>query len=300
MDALKDETILFTNAEGMTSKGDINLLKSLIYAEPVSAQPLDFCDLVGYTDHPTWANGPNKLYSACPQVFIGVGTTNPAFPLDVNGSAKVSSHLWANGSLSVGADVNPFSKLNVVNTNRPAAIQISTVGNPKPYQRLMFFEYDNPDTKILEVQNPTSGYTAFSLKANGEMDIHNGTAPIFHLGTNGMLSLSNGLQKTFVVEASGITRARKVIVDTQTWADYVFDENYSLMPLSEVESFLKANKHLPAIPSEKAMKDEGIDLAEMNVKMMEKIEELTLYLIQQNKELEQVKAELETLKQQKL
>ncbi|MDR0802613.1 MAG: hypothetical protein LBE77_08735, partial [Fluviicola sp.] len=136
----KDEAILFTNAEGMTSKADINLLKSLIYAEPVSAQPLDFCEMAGYMDHPTWANGPNKLYSACPQVFIGVGTANPAFPLDVNGSAKVSSHLWANGSLSVGADVNPFSKLNVVNTNRPAAIQVSTVGNPKPYQRLMFFE----------------------------------------------------------------------------------------------------------------------------------------------------------------
>jgi hypothetical protein len=68
------------------------------------------------------------------------------------------------------------------------------------------------------------------------------------------------------------------------------------MPLHELEVFLAANKHLPSVPSEKVMKEDGIDLAEMNVKMMEKIEELTLYLIQQNKEIKQLKADVERLK----
>ncbi|MNV23655.1 hypothetical protein D3C71_1146820 [compost metagenome] len=258
------------------------------------------CDLAGgIVQSPSWANGPNKIFTDCPDVFVGIGTATPAFPLDVAGSAKVSGHLWTNSSFSVGADVNPFSKFNLVNSNRTAAIQLSTVGNTKPYQRLLFFEYDNPDTKILEVVNTATGRTPFSLKADGAMDIDNGVANIFHLGTDGMFSISNGVRKTFVVEASGLTRARKIKVDADVWADYVFEDNYVLMPLSEVESFLKEHKHLPSIPSEKVMKEEGIDVAEMNVKMMEKIEELTLYLIQQNKELEQLKAELETLKQQK-
>src|SRR5690606_20237463 len=98
-------------------------------------------------------------------------------------------------------------------------------------------------------------------------------------GTDGMLSIHNGTRETFRVEANGITRARKIKVDADVWADYVFDENYQLMPLSEVERFLKEHKHLPSVPSEKVIKAEGIDLAEMQVKMMEKIEELTLYLI---------------------
>ena len=139
----------------------------------------------------------------------------------------------------------------------------------------------------------------FTLYADGQLEIDNGTAKIFHLGTNGMLSINNGTTETFRVEANGLTRARKIKVDADVWADYVFEDNYVLMPLSEVENFVKEHKHLPSIPSEKVMKEEGIDLAEMHVKMMEKIEELTLYLIEQDKELEQVKAELETIKQQK-
>jgi hypothetical protein len=289
---ITNETALFTNAEGLAEKVSLMVLNDMLYSKNCSA-------IGGVVQSPTWANGPNKLFSECPEVRVGIGTNNPAFSLDVLGSSKISAHLWVHSSFSVGADMNPFSKFNLVNLNRTAAIQVSTVGNTKPYQRLMFFEYDNAETKIFEVLNTASNYTAFSLKSNGEMDIHNGTASIFHLGTNGMLSISNGTTKTFVVEANGLTRARKIKVDADVWADYVFEDSYQLMPLSEVEKFLKLHKHLPSIPSEKVIKEEGIDLAEMNVKMIEKIEELTLYLIQQSKDLEKLKAELETLKQQK-
>lgn len=292
IDRIHDETILLSGENGITTKFPMSGLIDVMYSRN--------CDISGTSiASPTWTNGENKLFVECPQVFVGIGTATPAFPLDVIGSAKISGHLWSHTSFSVGADANPFSKFNLVNSNRTAAIQVNTVGNTKPYQRLMFFEYDNADTKILEVVNTATGRTAFSLKADGAMDIDNGVANIFHVGTNGMFSISNGVQKTFVVEASGLTRARKIKVDADVWADYVFEDNYVLMPLSEVESFLKQHKHLPSIPSEKVMIEEGIDLAEMNVKMMEKIEELTLYLIEQNKELEKVKAELETIKQQK-
>lgn len=269
--------------QGITTQGMASTIYSLS------------CDLAGA--NPFWNNGPNKLYTECAGVRVGIGTNSPEFTFDCRGDAKTAGHLWANQSLSIGANMNTFSKLNIVNTNRTAVIQANTVGNTKPYQRLMYFEYDNTDTKILEVQNPTAGYTAFSLNSNGEMDIHNGVAPIFHLGTNGMLSLRNNSMETFRVEANGMVRARKIKVDSETWADYVFDENYKLLPLNELELFVKQNKHLPSIPSEQQIKEEGIDVTEMNVKMMEKIEELTLYLIQQNKEIEKLKAEIQRMQQ---
>lgn len=284
-----DENILVRGANGIVQNFPISGMTNVIYS--VS------CDLVGV--NPTWNNGPGKIFVGCPAVRVGIGLTNPSRTLDVQGDAKVSAHMWTNGSLSVGADMNTFSKFNIVNTNRTAVIQANTVGNALPYQRLMFFEYDNADTKILEVINTATNRTPIVLRADGQMDLDNGVVNTFHFGTDGQFSVSSATQKTFVVEANGLTRARKIKVDADVWADYVFEEDYRLMPLAEVENFVKEHKHLPSVPSEKAMMEEGIDVAEMNVKMMEKIEELTLYLIEQNKELEKVKAELETLKQEK-
>lgn len=286
---LTNESILVKDAAGLTQAFSVQAMAGTIYSLS--------CDLVGI--NPFWNNGPGKLYTECAGVRVGIGTSTPEFTFDCRGNAKTSGHLWAHQSLSVGADLNAFSKFNLVNTNRAASIQVSAVGNTQPYQRLMFFEYDNPDTKIMEVKNTATSRSPFTLYADGQLEIDNGTAKIFHLGTNGMLSINNGTTETFRVEANGLTRARKIKVDADVWADYVFEPGYKLMPLSDVESFLKEHKHLPSIPSEKVMLEEGIDLAEMNVKMMEKIEELTLYLIEQNKELEKVKAELETIKQQK-
>lgn len=85
-----------------------------------------------------------------------------------------------------------------------------------------------------------------------------------------------------------------------TWADYVFKDNYVLKPLNEVESFINDNGHLPNVPSAKQVKEEGIELGEMTKIQQEKIEELTLYLIEQNKEIEKLKTqskEIEELKQ---
>lgn len=80
-------------------------------------------------------------------------------------------------------------------------------------------------------------------------------------------------------------RTEKVKVDLNTsWADYVFDSNYELMPLDELAKFVEKEKHLPNVPSEKELQTEGIDLAQMDKIQMEKIEELTLYIIQLKKQ----------------
>ena len=73
------------------------------------------------------------------------------------------------------------------------------------------------------------------------------------------------------------------IAGTPNWSDFVFEEDYSLMPLSKVESFVKQNKHLPEVPSATEVKRDGIDVAAMDAKLLQKIEELTLYAIEQQK-----------------
>jgi hypothetical protein len=80
------------------------------------------------------------------------------------------------------------------------------------------------------------------------------------------------------------------------WADYVFDDTYSLMPLTEVETFTKTNKHLPNVPSAEEMVSSGLDVAQTSKMFMEKIEELTLYVIELNKEIQTLKSETSKLK----
>ncbi|MFK7781281.1 hypothetical protein [Psychroserpens sp.] len=99
------------------------------------------------------------------------------------------------------------------------------------------------------------------------------------------------------VEGGVLTEKVKVALrSTADWADYVFADDYKLRSLNEVESFIKANKHLPGIASAKELTTNGLDLAKMQAKQMEKIEELTLYIIEQDKKVEQQSKEIDELK----
>jgi hypothetical protein len=90
-------------------------------------------------------------------------------------------------------------------------------------------------------------------------------------------------------------RVRVAVANSSKWADYVFEDNYDLMPLNKVEEFIDANDHLPNVPSAAEVSEGGIDLAEMSAKQMEKIEELTLYLIEANKRIEKLEKHIEEL-----
>jgi hypothetical protein len=92
---------------------------------------------------------------------------------------------------------------------------------------------------------------------------------------------------TYPLTVNGTIRSKKVIVNTG-WSDFVFDDDYSLMPLHEVESFIKANRHLPEIPSAKEVEENGVSLGEISASLLQKIEELTLYTIEQQKVIEEL------------
>ncbi|MBW7675114.1 cell wall anchor protein [Chryseobacterium chendengshani] len=92
--------------------------------------------------------------------------------------------------------------------------------------------------------------------------------------------------------------AKEVEVKANVWADYVFNKDYQLLTLDEVEKHINKNGHLPNVPSAKVILEKGINVAEMDAKLLEKIEELTLYSIEQNKQLKSQYEEINELKKQ--
>lgn len=108
------------------------------------------------------------------------------------------------------------------------------------------------------------------------------------IGTNSFIDGSD----TYRLSVDGAIRADRVRVYTN-WADYVFENDYRLPTLTEVEKHIKEKGHLINIPSAKQVKDEGIDLGEMNKLLLEKVEELTLYLIDMQKEINMLKNQIQ-------
>jgi predicted DNA-binding transcriptional regulator len=106
------------------------------------------------------------------------------------------------------------------------------------------------------------------------------------------IGTSNPTQKLSV---NGTIRAKEIIVDTG-WADYVFEPTYRLAPLSEVEQHIKTQKHLPGIPSAAEIATNGASMGDLQTKMMSKIEELTLHLIAQEKEIAELRKQVADMK----
>ena len=103
---------------------------------------------------------------------------------------------------------------------------------------------------------------------------------------------------TYKLAVSGGILTEKVRVATNGtafWADYVFDKSFRLKSLKEVENFIKENKHLPDVPSTADVTKNGIDLAETQALLLQKIEELTLYVIEQNKKIERLNKKVKHL-----
>ncbi|PKF74513.1 hypothetical protein CW752_09035 [Chryseobacterium sp. PMSZPI] len=111
--------------------------------------------------------------------------------------------------------------------------------------------------------------------------------------------------KSFVINGEngnavlyGKFETREVKITSTPTADFVFDENYDLPKLEDIEKHVKEKKHLPEIASAKLMEKEGVNVGEFQIKLLQKIEELTLYSIEQNKQIKQLKEENKTFKLQ--
>ena len=237
-----------------------------IYTPEIPNDPLTLCQLAGYLDNPVWHNGTNKIFSECSEVNVGIGTDTPLSKLDVRGSGYFTENL------GIGALPNPVAQIFSTTTSQIGmCIDHNWNGN---YGYVFKAVTDNDLTKGIGVYNSSYSKDVFTVYGNGKMVVQNDTGPILQLEPNGLL------------------RSRTIKIDTDIWPDYVFDENYPLMSLDEIELFIGRNGHLPGVPSEEEVVKDGIDVGAMNVILLQKVEELTLLLIQQQQELEELKKQV--------
>ena len=101
--------------------------------------------------------------------------------------------------------------------------------------------------------------------------------------------------RTLTLDVFGTIHAHEVKVDNTGQPDFVFAPTYRLRPLTEVEKYVKANNHLPEIPSAAEVAQNGLSLGDMQNKLLQKVEELTLYMIELKKENEALKEKIEKL-----
>lgn len=94
----------------------------------------------------------------------------------------------------------------------------------------------------------------------------------------------------------GVISEDFALASVKSWADFVFEKDYKLRPLSEVEKFINENKHLPDVPSAAELKENGASMATLMKKLTQKVEELTLYAIQQDKQIKALQSELDATK----
>lgn len=140
--------------------------------------------------------------------------------------------------------------------------------------------------RVVFMNNCNLWFNGSSSEANGKI----------YIGSTASYPNATGNYKLFV-EGGILTEKVKVALrSTANWADYVFEKDYDLMPLKNVEEFIAQNKHLPGIDSAEELAQNGLDVAEMQAKHMAKIEELTLYIIEQNKAIEKNNKDIDELK----
>jgi hypothetical protein len=225
---------------------------------------------------------------------MGVGTQTPVAKLDVNGSLNVNGAANASSYISSAVSSNEgggFGLINPLKTAADAASlwRIYNMTTAYGSNSLQFWAYSNTANLGSKLTITDAGNMGIGIAAPvAKLDV----AGNVRIGT---VNMPAGYR--LYVEQGILTEKVKVALKTSAnWADHVFAPGYALPPLCEVEAFVKANGHLPGIPSaQQLVNDGGVDVSSMLAKQMEKIEELTLYLIEMKKENEQLKKLIQSI-----
>ncbi|MCX2679372.1 hypothetical protein OOZ15_05400 [Galbibacter sp. EGI 63066] len=248
---------------------------------------------------------------------IGIGTSTPRTKLHVNGSSESqSASIISFGTLSD----SDFVTSNIYRSFSGSTYTDGISGNIGKYisYRSIFGGYSNYNGNgpgfysqghyprmFMEVISgnhgamsglPTdspikNGYIYQQIKGPAENQL---STPV--KATNNNSQWLWGVSSAGNIIVAGKIESREVKVTVNAGADFVFEDNYNLPTLEEVQQFIQENGHLPEIPSAKDMETSGIHLSEMNIKLLQKIEELTLYTIEQEKRLKEEESEVEKLK----
>jgi len=210
---------------------------------------------------------------------MGVGSKNPVQKFEVQ-----TDPIWTGTKISIDQDLH----------NNPSIRMYRSTGFPNCDP-----DYREAHAWWMEINNnwqEYGTYGALHFKSTTQAICPNGSEEplmlpkvVFTAEGNVGIGVTNPLQK-LVVDGMICSKEARVSVDgAPCWPDYVFDDDYALTDLNELEKFVKQNRHLPGIPSAEEVVANGIELGAFQAKLLKKIEELTLYVIELKKENEEIK-----------
>jgi hypothetical protein len=207
----------------------------------------------------------------------GIGTLAPAYQLHVtSGNTGAATSITVEKSAGAGGAQFIMADISVGANNcewrfKSAAGGVFKIRDQKHASDVVVFE-----------GVPAAAPTYLYLKSNGNLGIGT-TNPLVKLAVNGDARFN------------GDIKAKSIEVTLTAFPDYVFKSGYNLRPLSEVENFINLNKHLPDVPSEEAVLANGANLGELSSTLLQKVEELTLYMIQLQKDNDALKTRVSQL-----
>ena len=193
-----------------------------------------------------------------------------------------------NGNIGIGT-ANPSSKLQLMNGNNGISFDANS-----SWEGIGF----NRSAKSGQILNTTKSAWQFTARDDYfALEGYNGAnSNLLNVLKNGNIGIGTR-SPDMKLTVKGNIHAEEVKIDLNVPApDYVFRESYNLRSIEEVEKFIKKNSHLPEIPSAKEFEQNGVMQAEMDMNLLKKIEELTLYTISQEKQLDKQSKEIEELK----
>lgn len=230
-----------------------------------------------------WNISGNDIYNTNPG-NVGIGTSTPSVSLEIRKDQNLETVVNVK---------NYFSGLNA-----KSRFQLTTV-TPFSYALSELQDYSGSPFYLFSTGSSVRGSFYQSpefywqdLSANTVLKV----SAVNGYVTVGNITSTPGPYKLFV-ESGILTEKVKVALKSSiNWADHVFAPNYKLRSIPDLSAFIRVNRHLPGIPSaEELVKDGGLDVAQMFAKQMEKIEELTLYIIEQQKQLDKLKTTVNRL-----
>lgn len=251
--------------------------------------------------------------------YVGLGTDAPTQVLDVRGNIAASGSINVEGDMFLSRTTHPYGYLlrpdvagyrnmAFAASGATALDNIQFVSNHSVFTGNLHvggsLNIDGGDLILRRTTHPT-GYIvrpntagfkniAFAVEGGGSLELFHVASD--HSTFSGNVGIGTSNPGTYMLAVEGKIGARSVKVTLASWADHVFEKNYPLKSIDSLEAFIHQHKHLPNIPSAAEVKKEGVDLGEMQARLLEKIEELTLYVIELKKENDTIKEQLKKKK----